>query len=137
GVGDGREIDREVGTRSEAQRFPQNAREPARPDDANLIRPGLTEHRRRVLLADNERDVGPGKPFANRANRGNVEKQIAELIVGTVGVRATRLGVEDRLERRGHSPEPESDLPDLARSFSSSRTLTSRSWQDAGISVFS
>jgi len=129
-------MDGDIGMRSETQRFPQKAREPAGLDDANLIHPRLPHDGGRVLLTYDERDVGPGKSLPNRANRGNVEKEIAELVLSAVEVEAARLRIENRLGRRSHAQEPEG-LPDLARSFSSSRTLTRRSWQDAGISVFS
>src|SRR5262249_46979648 len=128
--------DRHIRARSETQRLAQQPCDPTRPDDANFIGPTLAEHRASVLLAHDERDVSARVSFANRANRGNVEKEIAELILRAVDVKAARLRIEDRLPRRSHAQEPEV-LPDLARSFSSSRTLTRRSWQDAGISVFS
>ena len=133
GVRNGGEVDSEIGAPSPGERGPDQAQHVSGLDDAHLIDPRLAQHGGRVLSADDEGDVGAREALTDRSDRGHVQKEVTELILGAEEVDSARFGFVERSGRRGHAPEPEADWSRFNRIFSISRTLTRRSWQEGGI----
>jgi len=116
----GGEVDGEVRARPAPGERAEERLHPLGRHDAHAVHPGLAEHGRGVLGSDDERDVGAGIAVPQGTDGGNVEEEIAQLILRAVELDAPGL-------RLGHS------LPVARLSFSSSSTFTRRSWQSADI----
>src|SRR2546427_2926721 len=78
----------------------RDADEIPRVHDADLVGPALPQDGGGVLAADDQDEVRRGKALADGADRGNVEEEIAQLVLGAIQVDDPGFH-SGRVDRRG------------------------------------
>ena len=138
-IGDRREIDREVGARParSGDSGARHAQEIPRVHDPDLVGPGLPQDGGGILAPHDEDEMSAWISFANGADGGNVEEEIAQLILRTVEMDGADIR-KGRVDLRGRLGLPHRQTilgggAPLDLSFSSSSTFTRRSWQPTGM----